>query len=172
MPQPFYPREHKLRVGPRKGETVYSAQPFYYGVIDTKQIAAQISEESAQTRADAIAVIDRLAQFCKTHINLGYKIKIDGLGTFFNELITTGTVNSAEEVTAKLVKTIRPAFKPEYTRVNGSVRYTLLPEKNELVKISFKDEKPVLPEDDTDEEGGGSGTGDGGDDGFEEDPLG
>lgn len=146
MAQPFYPRKHELKIGPRKGETVYSAQPYYYGVITTKQMAAQIAEESALTQADVVAVIDRLVHYCKTHTILGYKIHIDGLGTLFNELITIGTVSSAEEVTAKLVKAVRPSFKPEYTLVNGTYRYSLLPEKNELVKVSFKGETPVISE--------------------------
>lgn len=170
MAQPFYPRKHELKMGPRKGETVYSAQPYYYGVIDTKQIASQISEESAQTRADTIAVIDRLAQFCRSHLNYGYKIKIDGLGTFFNEFVTTGTVNTAEEVTAKLVKSIRPAFKPEYTRVNGTYRYSLLPEKNELVKINFNGVASV-PSEDEEEEDNTTGGGSGEDDEATDDPL-
>ena len=106
MPQPFYSRKHELKVGPRKGETVYSAQPYYYGVISTRQMATQIAEESSLTRADVIAVIDRLVYYCKTHVMLGYKIRFDGLGTFYNEFVTTGTVNSPDEVTAKLVKAI------------------------------------------------------------------
>lgn len=150
MPQPFYSRKHELKVGPRKGETVYSAQPYYYGVISTRQMATQIAEESSLTRADVIAVIDRLVYYCKTHVMLGYKIRFDGLGTFYNEFVTTGTVSIPDEVTAKLVKAIRPAFKPEHTLVNGTYRYSLLPEQNELVKIDFKGGTPVASED-TDE---------------------
>ena len=31
MAQPFYARKIDLNIGPRKGETVYSAQAYYYG---------------------------------------------------------------------------------------------------------------------------------------------
>lgn len=144
MAQPFYSRKHELKVGPRKGETVYSAQPYYYGVISTKQMAAQIAEESALTQADVIAVVDRLVHYCKTNTRLGYKVQIEGLGTLFNEFVTTGTVSTPEEVTSKLIKTVRPAFKPEYTLVNGTYRYSMLPEKNELVKIDFKGGTPTV----------------------------
>ena len=37
MAQPFYARKIDLNIGPRKGETVYSAQAYYYGTITTKQ---------------------------------------------------------------------------------------------------------------------------------------
>ena len=61
MAQPFYARKIDLNIGPRKGETVYSAQAYYYGTITTKQVATQIAQESALTPADVIGVIERLA---------------------------------------------------------------------------------------------------------------
>ena len=66
MAQPFYARKIDLNIGPRKGETVYSAQAYYYGTITTKQVATQIAQESALTPADVIGVIERLAYFCQT----------------------------------------------------------------------------------------------------------
>lgn len=41
MPQPFYTRKTKLKIDPRKGETVYSPQAYYYGTIPTKLVASQ-----------------------------------------------------------------------------------------------------------------------------------
>lgn len=90
MAQPFSIKKTELKIGPRKGETVYYAQAYYYGTITTKQVAAQISQESALTQADVIGVIERMAYFCQTHAALGYRIKIDGMGMFYNELLTTG----------------------------------------------------------------------------------
>lgn len=140
MAQPYYARKTDLRIGPRKGETVYSAQAYYYGTITTKQMATQIAQESALTPADVIGVIERLAYFCQTHMALGYKVRLDGMGIFYNEFITTNTVKTVSDVTAKLVKSIRPAFNAEYTIINGTFRYALLPEKTELIKIDFKGE--------------------------------
>ena len=163
MAQPFYPRKIELQVGPRKGETVYCLQPHYYGTISTKQVAEQIAQESALTSADVLAVIDRLAYFCQRNMALGYKVKLDGLGTFCNDLITTGSVNTEAEVTAKLIKSVRPAFNAEYTIVNRSFRYALLPEKTEFVRVAFKETDettgPDTDEEDTpDGEDDGSGT--------------
>lgn len=146
MAQPYYARKTDLRIGPRKGETVYSVQAYYYGMITTKQVATQIAQESALTPADVIGVIERLAYFCQTHMALGYKVKLDGIGIFYNEFITTGSVKTVNEVTAKLIKSIRPAFNAEYTIINGTFRYALLPEKTELMKIDFKGETATPPE--------------------------
>ncbi len=160
MAQPFYPRKIELQVGPRKGETVYCLQPHYYGTISTKQVAEQIAQESALTSADVLAGIDRLAYFCQRNMALGYKVKLDGLGTFYNELLTTGSVNTEAEVTAKLIKSVRPAFNAEYTIVNRSFRYALLPEKTEFVRISFKEAEGTGTggDDSSTEEDDGSGT--------------
>ncbi len=138
MPQPYYAKKTELTVGSRKGETVYSAQPCYNGTISTRQMATQIAQESALTQADVIGVMERMAYFCQTHMALGYKISLDGLGTFRNKFVTSGTVNTPEEVTAKLIRSIRPAFSPEYTIINGSFRYALMPEKTELTRVDFR----------------------------------
>lgn len=172
MAQPFYVRKIELQVGPRKGETVYSAQAYYYGTISTKRVAEQIAQESALSPADVYGVIERLAYFCQSHTQLGYKVKLDGIGVFYNEFITGKSVNSPEEVTAKLIKGIRPAFSPKYSIVNGVFRYALLPEKTALTKLEFKGEVPVPSEDDGTEAGGGSTEDtDGEDGGVTEDPL-
>ncbi len=143
MAQPFYARKVDLKIGPRKDETVYCVQAYYYGTITTKQVANQIAQESALTQADVIGVIERLAYFCQTHMALGYKIKLDGLGIFYNELLTEKSVSAPKEVTAKLVRSIRPAFNAEYTILNGTFRYALLPEKTNLVRIDFKGGIPI-----------------------------
>ena len=95
MAQPFYARKIDLKVGPRKGETVYAAQAYYYGTIETKQVATQIAQESALSPADVFGVIERLAYYCMTHMALGYKIKLNGMGVLYNELLTTPSTRSS-----------------------------------------------------------------------------
>lgn len=166
MAQPFYARKTILKVGPRKGETVYSAQECYYGVITTKHLASQIAQESSLTQADVIGVLERLAYFCQTHMGLGYKIRLDGIGVLCNEFLTGKSVATEKLVTTKLIKAVRPTFHPEYTIVNGTFRYALLPEKTELVKVNYS---KSLIEEETDEEetetttpeGGSTGNDDG-----------
>ena len=154
MAQYFSARKIDLKVGPRKGETVYTVQPYYLGIISTKEIAMQISQESALTQADVIGVLERVAYVCQSHLSLGYKIKLDGIGLLYNELISTQTVPSAKMVNARLIKCVRPAFSPEYTILNRTFRYALLPEKVELVKVDLLNGTPVedTPNDPTEEE--------------------
>lgn len=51
MAQPFYRKKVDLKIGPRKDETVYCVQAYYYGTITTKLVATQIAQESALTQA-------------------------------------------------------------------------------------------------------------------------
>lgn len=83
------------------------------------------------------------------------------MGVFYNELLTTGTVAKADDVSAKLIRSVRPAFSPEHTVLNGSFRYALLPEKTELVKIDFNGGIPSTG-DPSDDENGEGGSGEGG----------
>ncbi len=153
MAQPYYVRKTELKVGERAGETVYNASAYYYGTISTSSVAKQIAQESALTQADVIGVLDRLAYFCQTHMALGYKIKLDGIGTLRNTFVTSKSVSSAEEVSAKNIESIKPGFKPEYSIVNGSFRYSLLPEKTELVKITFANGTTAVDDDSEQVEG-------------------
>lgn len=137
MAQPYYIQQTKINFGQHKDEIVFGPRPYYYGTLTTRQMAAQIAQESALTQADVIGVIERISYYCQTHMALGYKVKLDGMGTFYNRLLNTGTAPKAEEAGAKLIRGVRPAFSPEHTLLNGTFRYTLLPEKTELVKIEF-----------------------------------
>ena len=103
MAQPFYARKTTLKIGPRMGQTVYSAQATYNGTITSRQIAQQISQESALTQADVLAVMERISHYCQAHMALGYKIHLEGLGVLYNKLETSGSVSTPKEVTAKLI---------------------------------------------------------------------
>ena len=150
MAQPFYARKTTLKIGPRMGQTVYSAQATYNGTITSKQIAQQISQESALTQADVLAVMERISHYCQAHMALGYKIHLEGLGVLYNKLETSGSVSTPKEVTAKLIKSIRPGFSPEYTIINGSFRYSLMPERTDLVKVKSRMSDTTSPDDGTD----------------------
>ena len=150
MAQPFYARKTTLKIGPRMGQTVYSAQATYNGTITSKQIAQQISQESALTQADVLAVMERISHYCQAHMALGYKIHLEGLGVLYNKLETSGSESTPKEDTAKLIKSIRPGFSPEYTIINGSFRYSLMPERTDLVKVKSRLTDTTSPDDGTD----------------------
>lgn len=133
-----------MNMGPKKGKTVYSVRPYSYGTLTTKDIANQIAMESTATPADVMAVLDRYTYYVKENLKKGYDIELFGFGKLYLRFLTGKAVENEKDATAKLVKSILPAFRPSYYLLkNGSRVYNLIPESIELVK--YGDEKKDKP---------------------------
>ena len=133
-----------MNMGPKEGKTVYSVRPFSYGTLTTKDIANQIAMESTATPADVMAVLDRYTYYVKENLKKGYDIELFGFGKLYLRFLTGKAVEKEKDATAKLVKSILPAFRPSYYLLkNGSRVYNLIPDSIELVK--YGDEKKDKP---------------------------
>ena len=133
-----------MNMGPKKGKTVYSVRPYSYGTLTTKDIANQIAMESTATPADVMAVLDRYTYYVKENLKKGYDIELFGFGKLYLRFLTGKAVENEKDATAKLVKSILPAFRPSYYLLkNGSRVYNLIPESIELIK--YGDEKKDKP---------------------------
>lgn len=129
-----------INMGDKKGQTVYSVRPYSYGTLTTEEVANQIAVESTATPADVKAVLDRYAYYVKENLKKGYDIELLGFGKLFIRFITGKAVEDESKANAKLVKSLVPAFRPSFTKLqNGSRIYNLLPASIELVK--YGDEK-------------------------------
>ena len=117
-----------MNMGPKKGKTVYSVRPYSYGTLTTKDIADQIAMESTATPADVMAVLDRYTYYVKENLKKGYDIELFGFGKLYLRFLTGKAVEKEKDATAKLVKSILPAFRPSYYLLkNGSRVYNLIP---------------------------------------------
>lgn len=124
-----------MNMGPKEGKTVYSVRPYSYGTLTTKDIANQIAMESTATPADVMAVLDRYTYYVKENLKKGYDIELFGFGKLYLRFLTGKAVEKEKDATAKLVKSILPAFRPSYHLLkNGSRVYNLIPDSIELVK--------------------------------------
>lgn len=133
-----------INMGDKKGQTVYSVRPYSYGTLTTEEVANQIAVESTATPADVKAVLDRYAYYVKENLKKGYDIELLGFGKLFIRFITGKAVEDENKANAKLVKSLVPAFRPSFTKLqNGSRIYNLLPTSIELVK--YGDEKNDKP---------------------------
>ena len=124
-----------INMGDKKGQTVYSVRPYSYGTLTTEEVANQIAVESTATPADVKAVLDRYAYYVKENLKKGYDIELLGFGKLYIRFITGKAVEDVNKANAKLVKSLVPAFRPSFTKLqNGSRIYNLLPDKVTLVK--------------------------------------
>ena len=124
-----------INMGEKKGQTLFSVRPYSYGTLTTEEVANQIAVESTATPADVKAVLDRYAYYVKENLKKGYDIELLGFGKLFIRFITGKAVEDESKANAKLVKSLVPAFRPSFTKLqNGSRIYNLLPGSIELVK--------------------------------------
>ena len=143
-------------------KTVYSVQPVSYGLLTTEDVANQIAAESSATPGDVKNVLDRYAYYVKENLKKGYNIQLLGFGNLSIRFITSGTVKTEAEATAKLIVGLVPTFNPSFKLINKKRIYDLLPDKITLVKYNgtipadSTVETPDNSEDPgTSEEGGG-----------------
>ncbi len=132
----------KLKVGNRKGETVYSVRPVSYGVLSTDDVAKQISAESTATPGDVKAVLDRYAYYVIENLKKGYDIELLGFGNLHLRFIKSKAATELKDANAKLVKCIVPAFRPSFTVDKNRKRtYSLIPERITLVKYGEQEKE-------------------------------
>ena len=117
-------------------KTVYSVSPVNYGTLTTEDVANQIAAESSATPGDVKNVLDRYAYYVKENLKKGYNIQLLGFGNLSIRFITSGTVKTEAEATAKLIVGLVPTFNPSFKLINKKRIYDLLPDKIQLVKYT------------------------------------
>ena len=155
-----------INMGEKKGQTLFSVRPYSYGTLTTEEVANQIAVESTATPADVKAVLDRYAYYVKENLKKGYDIELLGFGKLFIRFITGKAVEDESKANAKLVKSLVPAFRPSFTKLqNGTRLYNLIPDSIELVKYGEEKKDKTTGGETTGGEstggettGGGSGT--------------
>ena len=162
MSKAYKVTKHTVMFDKDHPKTVYSVQPVSYGLLTTDDVANQIAAESSATPGDVKNVLDRYAYYVKENLKKGYNIQLLGFGNLSIRFITSGTVKTEAEATAKLIVGLVPTFNPSFKLINKKRIYDLMPEKITLVKYNgtvpadSTVETPDNSEDPgTSEEGGG-----------------
>ena len=112
-----------INMGEKKGQTLFSVRPYSYGTLTTEEVANQIAVESTATPADVKAVLDRYAYYVKENLKKGYDIELLGFGKLYIRFITGKAVEDVNKANAKLVKSLVPAFRPSFTKLQNSRIY-------------------------------------------------
>ena len=136
MSKAYKVSKHTMMFDKQNPKTVISVQPVSYGLLTTDDAANQIAAESSATPGDVKNVLDRYAYYVKENLKKGYNIQLLGFGNLSIRFITSGTVKTEEEATAKLIQGLVPTFNPSFKLVNKKRVYDLLPDRITLVKYS------------------------------------
>lgn len=147
-----------------KNANKYYAQAVVKGKpIGTRQIAERLSKQCTVTCADTYAVLMDLAGVLADYMAQGKSVRLEGLGTF-RYTAHSESVKDEADVKATLIKGVRVRFVPEFTRPQGDKQVT-----RAIVAGSI--EWIPLDEDGKEQKPGG-GSGNAGEGGEEENPLG
>ena len=85
--------------------------------MTTDEVAARLAEISTVSPADTYAVLKALGGVLGDYMANGRTVKLEGIGTFYYTCQANGNgVDTAEEVNATLIKSVRVRFIPESKR--------------------------------------------------------
>jgi predicted histone-like DNA-binding protein len=106
---------YKIYKSNRKGASngKFYARASHSGTATINDLAKTMEANSTVKRSDILAVLSELSETMHDQLNQGYRVKIDGLGTF-KVGINTFPADSAKDFTAqKNIKRIHLIFLPE-----------------------------------------------------------
>lgn len=107
---------YQLHTAKQKYKNYWYARVAYMGTLDTRQLAARISERCTVTESDILAVLSALVVEMTHNLQNGMRIKLDNFGTFKLSISSKGEKERKDFIPAKNIKKTRVLFQP-YTRV-------------------------------------------------------
>ena len=96
-----------------KNKGMWYARAIVSGMLDTKKIAQMIQTNVSVKKSDVLAVLDELVEVMTIWLGEGYRVKLDGFGSFKVGLKTKPAESAKEFSAAKHVVGSRVNFQPE-----------------------------------------------------------
>ena len=114
------------RQDPANGK--WFARTVYVGTKNINDLAERCAASTTVTKADTLAVIQALVVEMKRRMQDSYKVKLNGLGTFYISVSSTGAVEASEFSVANNIKNCKVNFAPDYTvdTATGQRNYNLM----------------------------------------------
>lgn len=126
--------------------------------VTTKQLAKALSDRCTVTLADTLAVLSELGGIMSTYMAQGRSVSLEGLGSFrYTINASKQGVETAEEVSANQVKSVRIRFVPEITRNSDSSVATRSMMPTAVDWIKWGEEEKVTTEEDGTTDSGSAG---------------
>lgn len=107
---------YKLRQDNRKNSTKrgqWYARAVTVGTYDTDAIAKEVQSNCSMKRSDVLAVLAEMRDVMTRALQEGYRVRLDGIGTFKIGLRTRPALTAKEFSAANNVSGMRVNFQPE-----------------------------------------------------------
>lgn len=111
MPIFYKLAENQIKSSKSKGKWFARATPL--GTVDMKEICETIQTNCSMKRSDVLAVLSEFTDIITNTLKTGYRVKIDGLGSFKVGLTSEGAINPAEFKPEKNIKSSHVNFRAD-----------------------------------------------------------
>lgn len=95
-------------------------KPVVEGEISTDELSEIIQNNASVKSSDVVAVLKEAKEVIQNYIGLGYKIRLDGIGTLQVRMHSEGALTAEEATPSTCIKSVSVLFRPE-TKLNGKV---------------------------------------------------
>lgn len=150
----FWKKSHNKKSGKHFPRSVVKQQ----APVTTKEVAKKLASISTVSYADVLAVFAELPGVLADFMAAGRSVHIDNFGTL-RYVGYADSVDTAEEVSAKLFRGVRVRFLPEttYSGADGSATRAIISDDLQWIEVSADTQDASDTTDDDTTTSGGSG---------------
>ena len=124
----------------------YYLKPVVEGEISTDELAEIVQNNASVKNSDVVAVLKEMKEVIQNYIGLGYKIRLDGIGTLQVRLHSDGALTAAECTPSTCIKSVGVLYRPEM-KLNGKVYTKPLLNKLRWKELADYTSPKVTPDD-------------------------
>ena len=133
------------------------AKCIHTNLYGTDELALEVQRNCSMKKSDVKAVIEELCEVMARELGNSHAIRLEGLGTFYPNLKSTGTVTVREFNAAKNITKVGIRFAPMRKKDSGTNSYTKPMTASWHIQEAPKNTVMPEPIDDEGGEGGGEG---------------
>lgn len=108
----------------KNGTSLFYGRVVHPNTVNLDAIASRIEKTCSMTKGDVLAVLTELVSVMTYELQNSNKVKIDGLGTFYMMIKSTGAETDKKFTAADNIKNCITRFLPEGKKTNGKMTRT------------------------------------------------
>ncbi|MBQ0074143.1 MAG: HU family DNA-binding protein [Prevotella sp.] len=106
------------------GNNLFYGRAVHSDTITLSSIADRVQRNCSMKKSDVLAVLTEMVETMQDELHNSNKVKIDGLGTFYLSIKSSGAITQDEYNANENVKGIRVNFLAEGKKNNGTMSRT------------------------------------------------
>lgn len=105
----------------KNGTSLWYGRAIHPSTINLDSLAERIQHNCSMTKGDVLAVLTEMVSVMNYELQNSNKVKIDGLGTFYMGIRTTGSDSEEKFNAQENIKAFTVNFLAEGKKVNGKM---------------------------------------------------